>query len=103
VRTHENGVQIAFVALGFEQLTVGSTVVGPPNLPNVDRTRRIVIQPLGNPLNYRDDGVDPTGSVGLQIPADSFFVFDGDPSKLRLRTDNSAIGTADVRFGYYGT
>lgn len=103
MQTHENGVQVRFVALNFAQATVDTTVISPPGLPNVDRVRRIIIQPLGNPLIYRDDGVDPTGTTGLLIPADAFFVFDGDPSKLRLRTDGTASGTADTRFGYYGT
>lgn len=102
MQTHENGVQIGFVALDFRQITVSTAAAGLPSLPTASRIRRVIIQPLDQPVNYRDDGTDPTSTTGLQVPAGTFFVYDGDPTKFRMILANTATGDADVRLGYYG-
>jgi hypothetical protein len=101
--THENGVQIAYIPLGHVQVSVGTTVVALPSLPARDRIRRVTIRVLGQPINFRDDGVDPTGAVGFPLLADETLVYDGDPELFRMRTDSTATGNADVRIAYYGT
>jgi hypothetical protein len=43
-----------------------------------------LIQAEGEGIRYRDDGTDPTSSVGMLIDAGQTLVYNGDPKKLRL-------------------
>lgn len=86
-------------ALGHEQLTVGASAVALPNAP--DSTRRTVIRVLGQPINWRDDDVAPTGSTGMPLLPDETLVFDGDPSRFKVIRAASATADADVRIAYY--
>jgi hypothetical protein len=87
-------------ALGHEQLTVSSTAVALPNIP--ERAQRTVIRTLGQSINWTDhEGGTPTDSTGMALLADEVLVYDGDPYHIRLILDSSATGDADVRVAYY--
>ncbi len=84
-----------------EQLTVSTIALALPNLPA--EARRVYIFSKGQPLNFRDDGVNPTAGTGYPIPADTHFVYDNTPSSsFKLIRDSTATGDADVRIAYYG-
>lgn len=99
----EQGSVITYSALGHEQLTVGSTAVGLPNLPNLDRLRRVVIRNLNQPINWQDDGNDPTSSTGFHALADEIVVYDGEFDLIKFIRASTATADADVRIAYYGT
>ncbi len=88
-------------ALGHALVTVGVTATSLPSIPAT--ARRAIIRPLGQPINYRDDGTDPTGTTGFPVLKDEVYVYDGDPlSSLRMILSSTATGDAEVRVAYYG-
>lgn len=90
---------LAAHAVLHAQVTVGTIAVGLPDVP--DRVRRILIRVVGQPVNWRDDGVPPTGTTGMPLLADESLVFDADPDTFRLIRAASATANADVRVAYY--
>lgn len=100
--THEGGLQVMYVPLGHAQVTVGASAVSLPNIPTLWRVRRATVRAVGQPINWRDDGVDPTNTVGMKLDAGDTLVYDGDMTKFRMITDASAVGSADVRVAYHG-
>lgn len=99
--THEGGRQIRYTPLGHFQLSV-TTVVSLPSLPDRKRIRRAVITTVDQPLNWRDDGSDPTTTVGGYLEAGATLVYDGDMELFRMCTDARATAAADVRVAYHG-
>lgn len=101
--THEGGLQTMFTPLGHAQASVGSSAVGLPSLPTpLASVRRATIRAVGQPINWRDDGVDPTGSLGMLLAAGDTLVYDGDMAKFKMIQDASATGASDVRVAYHG-
>lgn len=100
---HEQGLQIKYSPLGHAQVTVGLSAVGLSSIPNLSRVRRIVIRNLGQPINWRDDGTDPTGTTGMVALKDEILVYDGDKAdQFKMIRNSAATGDADVRIAYYG-
>lgn len=86
--------------LGHTQVTVTSTVavVTPPA-----GTRRITFRTVGQPINFTDDGVNPTASTGFPLFANEVMVHDVDEPKLILMyLATGATADADVRIMYHG-
>lgn len=100
--THEGGIQVMYAPLGHAQASVGASAVGLPSIPQLFRVRRATIRVVGQPINWRDDGVDPTGSVGMLLAAGDTLVYDGDVTLFKMITDASAVGNADIRVAYHG-
>lgn len=87
--------------LGHEQLTVGTSAVGLPNIPA--GTRRVLLRVVNQPVNWTDFPDDPpTATFGMPLLKDESLVFDGDPENFRLIRASSATADADVRVAYYG-
>lgn len=59
---------------GYQQLTVSSSVVG---LTVPTRAVRAIIGVQAQSIRWRDDGTDPTASVGMLQKADTFFELHG--------------------------
>lgn len=85
--------------LGHSVISLGGS---PTGLSAPDLTRRVVLRTLGQPLNYRDDGIAPTGSVGFPLLADEVLIYDGDPALFQMVVASTATGNADVRLAFYG-
>jgi hypothetical protein len=83
--------------LGHNKVTVSSSAVSLPSIPA--GVKRVVIRTLGQAINWRDDGTDPTSSVGMALLADETLVFDGDAYLFRMI--RSSGSDADVRVAYY--
>lgn len=69
------------VPLGYQQLTAltASTALTVPA-----GARLALIQADGADLRWRDDGVDPTATVGMILRMDSELVYNGDLAALRV-------------------
>lgn len=61
-------------------------------------TTRVQLSVEGNGIRYRDDGTNPTSSVGMPVAAGGSVDYDGDLSALRVV---SQTGTATVNVVYY--
>lgn len=81
-------------SLGYQQVNAAGTaaVFGLTIPVSYDQLKpsMVVIQAEAQPLRYRDDGVNPTTSVGMLIPANASIEYTGD--LLRLRLVNGAAG-----------
>lgn len=100
--THEGGIQVMYAPLGHAQVTVAGAAVILPSLPAIWRVRRATIRTLLQPINWRDDGVDPTNTVGMFLDKGETLIYDGDMTLFKMITDASATGSADVRVAYHG-
>jgi hypothetical protein len=85
--------------LGYQQLTVSTTAVG---LSVPAKAIRAVIGVEAQPIRWRDDGTNPTSSVGTLQKADTFIEI-YDPKALNafkaIRQDAS---DATLNISYYG-
>lgn len=99
----EQGLVVLHAPLGHTKLTVSTTAVSLPNLPPVDRIRRVVIRTLSAGIVWKDDGADPAGNDGMSLQTNETLVYDGTrPDQIRLIRDGSATQDADVRVAYHG-
>lgn len=57
-----------------------------------------VISVEGNAIRYRDDGTDPTATVGMPVAVGGTVTYDGALARLRLVAQ---AGTATVNVSYY--
>lgn len=58
---------------GFQQATVSSAAIGLPSLPT--NVKRVLLR-TNKQIRWRDDGTDPTTSVGMYLLADESLVYD---------------------------
>lgn len=79
----------SFTPTGYRQVTATSSVFTLPTPPA--GTRRTVIQAETQSLRWRDDGTDPTSTVGMLIPAGG-----------ELRYDGAAVGALRLTAGATG-
>lgn len=82
--------------LGYEQITSLSTVrqLTPPN-----GARVALIIAEGAPVEWRDDGQNPTASVGMPLLANTPFPYNGDLSAIRFIAQS---GSPILNVSYYG-
>jgi hypothetical protein len=84
--------------LGYQQITNLSSAV---SLTVPLGTVYIIFKPNAQAIRYRDDGVNPTASLGYPVAAGSEYIYTGAcPTALRL-IETTAGATLDVL--YYGT
>lgn len=81
---------------GYQQVTDLTAVAGiaPPESACV-----ALIQAEGAAVRWRDDGVNPTPSVGMRLPAGSELHYDGNMSAVRFIQEGSG---AKLNISYYG-
>lgn len=61
--------------LGYFQITSVAAAIGFPDIP--EESSLAMIQPESQDIRWRDDGVDPTASVGMIIPAKDILFYTG--------------------------
>ena len=66
--------------MGYSQITSLSSAVG----LNAKNGRWALIQAVGQNVRWRDDGTDPTASVGMILYAGQTLPYYGDIKKIRL-------------------
>lgn len=95
----ESGVSKApvYAALGYRQVTATSGAFALPTPPA--GTRRAIIQADGQALRWRDDGTNPTATVGMLIANGSELRYDGaDMGAIKLI---AAAAGAIANIAYY--
>lgn len=90
-------------AFGYQQVAAGGTTAAfsltlPGAANNGPLPSFALIQAETQALRWRDDGVDPTTSVGMLIPAGSTLEYFGPLAKLRLV---NATAGAVANISYY--
>ncbi len=83
--------------LGYQQLTSGTLAAATAmTLPTLTGALAglvpgyAVIQCQGGAVRWRDDGVDPTSTVGMTIPANGELDYCGDMSKIKFILSSSS-------------
>lgn len=84
--------------LGYQQITVSSTALG---LTVPSTAMRAVLSVEAQPIRWRDDGVDPTASVGVLVKADvTFELYGGSLRRFKAIKDDATDAVLNVV--YYG-
>lgn len=94
------GLKQTLTPLGYQQLAVSNTAVG-FTLPATSRPVRVAIVMVeANPIRYRDDGTNPTATVGTLInPNVSVVVCGAAINRFRaIRSGSDAV----LSINYYG-
>ena len=75
------GLKSTTTCLGYQQITslTSSTALTVPAGASL-----ALIVPETQNVRWRDDGVDPTASVGMLVPANSSMSYDGDLKAIRF-------------------
>ena len=75
------GLKFTTVCLGYQQITSLSAATG---LTVPTGATRALIAPLTKDVRWRDDGTDPTASVGMPVTAGTYLSYDGDLNKIKF-------------------
>lgn len=93
------------VQMGFEQMTSLAAAVnlttprGPLATDTSKSVARIaIIQAEGANVRWRDDGTNPTASVGMRLMADRDMLYQGDLSAIKFIQE---AGGAKLNVSYY--
>lgn len=87
------GLKSTTVCLGYQQITSLSTSTG---LTVPSGATLAVIVPEVQPVRWRDDGIDPTSTLGMPLGVDTVLSYDGDLHQIRFiqQTASSAINVS---------
>ena len=84
---------------GYQQITVSTSAVG---LTVPAGATRAVLGIEAQPLRYRDDGTDPTTSVGFLVAAGGTMELDSKESLEAFKAIRSSGSDATLNVLYYG-
>lgn len=84
-------------ALGYQQVTSLSSAA---TLTVPAGSQRALIQATGQNVRWRDDGTNPTASVGMRITAGDTMDYDAGQLKVIAFIEEAASATLNV--SYYG-
>jgi hypothetical protein len=84
--------------LGFEQITDLSSAVGLTIPTNPFYPTRVFIVAEGNNIRWRDDGTNPTASVGMILIQNNVLSYDGDLKKIKFIQTGAG---AKLNISYY--
>lgn len=89
------------VPAGFEQLTISTVAIPLASIPANANKAVIVVEDAT--LRYRDDGTDPTATVGLRMFVGGIIVLNSRQSltKFRVIRDTSASTDSEINILYY--
>ncbi|HMU86918.1 MAG TPA: hypothetical protein PKC11_04730 [Agitococcus sp.] len=82
--------------LGYQQITSLGSAVGFSSVPS--RARLVMIQAESQNVRWRDDGVNPTASVGMVIVANDTLFYTGDFSAIKFI---EVTGSAKLNIIFY--
>lgn len=89
------GLKSTTVCLGYQQITSLSAAAG---LTIPQGTTMAVITPESQAVRWRDDGTNPTASVGMPIAAGAYFNYDGDLNRIKFIEQSAS---AKLNVAYY--
>jgi hypothetical protein len=81
---------------GYTQVTSLSAATGLGTIP--DGTQLALIQPESQDIRWRDDGSNPTTSVGMVLSAGSTLFYNGNMSAFKMI---EVTATAKVNISFY--
>jgi len=90
------GLKSTTVCLGYRQVTNLSSAAGLPDIPK-EATLALIVPETQN-VRWRDDGTDPTASVGMPIFVGASLSYDGDLNKIRFIQETAS---AKLNISYY--
>lgn len=91
------------VCLGYQQITSLSAATG-LTVPSVDKLGNKIqptfalIVPEGQAVRWRDDGTDPTASVGMPLAVGIALQYDGDLNRIEFIEQTAG---AKLNISYY--
>lgn len=94
------GSPVVLVSKGYFQQVGLVAAQGLPSLP-VDATLAILTV-SGQPVRFRDDGTNPTATVGMPIAVGQSYTFKGTNALLAATKLIQTTATATVDVSYYG-
>lgn len=89
--------------MGYQQLTslsASAALTVPQLTPDGLKAEPVMafIVAEGQPVRWRDDGIEPTSSVGMPLAVGVPFAYDGDLTKIRFIEQT---GGAKLNISYY--
>jgi hypothetical protein len=90
------GLKSTTVCLGYRQITDLSSATGLPDIPK--EATLALVTPETQSVRWRDDGTDPTASVGMPITAGAYLSYDGDLNRIRFIQQSAS---AKINVSYY--
>lgn len=90
------GLKSTTVCLGYQQYTSLGSATGLSSIPQ--GATMVLITPESQAIRWRDDGTDPTASVGMPITVGAYFNYDGDLNKIKFIEQSSG---AKINVSYY--
>ena len=91
------------VCIGYQQITDLSAAVG-LTVPAIDKSGLkqmptiALITPLTGNVRWRDDGTNPTASIGMPLAAGVTLQYDGNLRGIKFINNG---GTAELNISYY--
>ena len=88
--------------MGYQQITPNAATA--LTVPTTDKNGNklqptlIVITPEGQNVRWRDDGTDPTTTVGMPIYVGTSFLYDGDLTRIKFI---NMVAGGKVNVSYY--
>lgn len=89
------GLKSTTVCLGYQQITSLSSAAG--LTPPQGATLALIV-PETQAIRWRDDGTDPTASVGMPVAAGSYLSYDGDLNRIKFIQQSAS---AKINVSYY--
>ena len=89
------GLKSTTVCLGYQQITSLSSATA-LTVPTGATAALIVASTQA--IRWRDDGTNPTASVGMPVTVDTYFSYDGDLNRIRFIEQTSG---AVLNVSYY--
>lgn len=89
------GLKSTTQALGYQQITNLSVATG---LTVPQGATRALIAPLSKDIRWRDDGVNPTASVGMPVTAGTYLSYDGNLQNIKFIEISAS---AEINVTYY--
>lgn len=80
---------------GYTQITSVSSAVSLGTIP--DGTKLTLIQAESQNVRWRDDGTNPTTTVGMLLQAGQTLVYNGNPARVRV-IETTASASVNVSF-----
>lgn len=89
------GLKSTTVCLGYTQITSLSSATGLGTIPQ--GATLALITPETQSIRWRDDGTNPTASVGMPVTAGAYLSYDGDLNRIKF-IEQSASAKINVSF-----
>lgn len=89
------GLKSTTVCLGYQQITSVSSAAG--LTPPQGATLALIV-PETQAIRWRDDGTNPTASVGMPVAAGSYLSYDGDLNRIKFIEQSAS---AKINVSYY--